>query len=129
MLLSFASSKEEPQRGYNWHERELFGLSVAELGEVMASDFPARFVHKHSLESSEIRKELRITEEEGNGFNVVFQCYIDDELNQEVNVMLSPGEMALVKSLAHNTVPHLLAWSLCVHPLVDERETEKSFEQ
>ena len=30
------------------------------------------------------------------------------------------GEVAIIKSLAHSTLPHLLAWNLTVHPLVDE---------
>ncbi|KAJ7294113.1 hypothetical protein O6H91_20G027300 [Diphasiastrum complanatum] len=112
------------QRIYDWNKKQIFALSVTELGTLinLAPDGGCEFFHDPNMGKSDagmIRKVFKVepmTDRSGYFFNLNVSNKVD-QFEGRLGVPISKSEFAVMRSTINYIIPHLLGWHVFVDPL------------
>ncbi|XP_024525979.1 single-stranded DNA-binding protein WHY2, mitochondrial isoform X1 [Selaginella moellendorffii] len=115
VMLEFAPSIS--QRQYDWGKKQLFALSVSELGQILAltPSESLEFFHDPNMGKSDagmVRKSLKIeptTDRNGFFFGLTVANKVE-KAEARLNIPISKGEFAIIRSAANYALPYLMGW-------------------
>ncbi|XP_026665922.1 single-stranded DNA-binding protein WHY1, chloroplastic-like [Phoenix dactylifera] len=115
ILLQFAPAAAVRQ--YDWNRKQVFSLSVPEIGALMAlsEKDSCEFFHdpfKGRSEEGKIRKVLKaepLPDGSGHFFNLSVQNRLLN-VDESIYIPITKAEFAILKSAFNFILPHLLGW-------------------
>lgn len=125
ILLQFAPAAS--LRQYDWNRKQVFSLSVAEMGKFMCLDGAGSldFLHDPFMGKSDegkVRKQLRIeplTDRTGHLFNLSIQDRIIN-VDESISIPVSRAELAVLTSLFNYAIPYFLGWHTFANSITPE---------
>lgn len=119
LMLEFAPSIGTRQ--YDWEKKQIFSLSVAEMGILVAlsADEKASFFHdphKGRVDEGRVRKTLAV-DPSPDGF--YFNFSIKDDIRgiqERLGVPIQKAEFAVLKNVMNYIMPCLMGWNVFVNP-------------
>lgn len=125
VLLQFAPSVGIRQ--YDWSRKQVFSLSVTEVGSILCLDATdsCEFFHdpfKGKSEEGKIRKILKVEplpDGSGHFFNLSVQNRTMN-VDENIYIPITKAEFAILKSAFNFIVPHLLGWSAFANSIKPE---------
>ncbi|BBN04072.1 protein MpWHIRLY [Marchantia polymorpha subsp. ruderalis] len=111
------------QRQYDWNSKQIFALSVMELGTLvgLAPGESCEFYHDPNMGKSDagkIRKSLKVNpmkDEDGYYFNLSV-VNKQENLDERVNIALTRAEYSVMRSSINYIIPYLMGWHVFVDP-------------
>ncbi|GLJ31124.1 hypothetical protein SUGI_0623250 [Cryptomeria japonica] len=104
-------------RQYDWSKKQVFALSVVELGTLLSLDSneSCEFFHDPSMGTSEegkVRKILKVSPLQDRGGYSFILSVSNRNLNVDDNlyVPITKGEFAVMRSAFNFILPHLMGW-------------------
>ncbi|KAL3683791.1 hypothetical protein R1sor_001813 [Riccia sorocarpa] len=111
------------QRQYDWNRKQIFALSVMELGHLvgLAPGESCEFFHDPNMGKSEagkIRKSLKIEpmKDQGGFFFNLSVVNKQENVDERVNIALTRAEYSVLRSSVNYIIPYLMGWHTFVDP-------------
>jgi len=116
--LEFAPSVPNQTRVYDWSKKQIFHLSVTELGEIMTSaERGLDLFHDPGMKSNTqgfVTKTLSVSptaDKKGYFFTIQSTKRGDDVSKERIFVQVSHAEFAVMKSIFNYSIPYLLGFN------------------
>ncbi|KMZ68486.1 DNA-binding protein p24 [Zostera marina] len=131
VLLQFAPSVGIRQ--YDWSRKQVFSLSVPEVGSILCLDAKdsCEFFHdpfKGKSEEGKIRKILKVEplpDGSGHFFNLSVQNRTMN-VDENIYIPITKAEFAILKSAFNFIVPHLLGWAAFANSIKPESSSNNT---
>ncbi|XP_078428902.1 single-stranded DNA-binding protein WHY1, chloroplastic-like [Wolffia australiana] len=115
ILLQFAPAAVARQ--YDWNKKQVFSLSVPEIGTLMSlgDNDSCEFFHDPFIGRSDEGKVKKLLKAEAlpDGSGHVLNLSVKNRIldaDESVYITITKGEFAALKSAFHFIIPHLLGW-------------------
>lgn len=110
-------------RKYDWNKKQVFALSISELGSLMGlrSNEGCEFFHDPHMcksDAGKVRKTLKV-EPKPDGSGYFFHFSIVDNINnvnEQISVLVLKAEFMVMKSAFNFIIPHLMGWHTHCNP-------------
>ncbi|KAK7307133.1 hypothetical protein VNO77_39934 [Canavalia gladiata] len=120
VLLQFAPSVDTDRPEYDWNKKQVFSLSVSEMGSLISlgARDSCEFFHdsfKPESDEVEVRKVLKVEpllDDTGHLFNLSVQNKFEnmDETQESIFIPVIKAELAVFRSIFNYIMPYLLGW-------------------
>ncbi|KAE9595592.1 hypothetical protein Lal_00031119 [Lupinus albus] len=115
VLLQFAPAVGSRQ--YDWNRKQVFSLSVSELGTIISLGARESFEFFHDpnqgrSDEGKVRKVLKVEplmDGSGHLFNLSVQNKLDN-IDENIFIPITKAELAVLNSLFNFIMPYLLGW-------------------
>ncbi|GAB2224290.1 hypothetical protein Droror1_Dr00005043 [Drosera rotundifolia] len=124
MMLKFSPALGE--RKYDWDRKQLFALSVTEIGSMinLGPNGSCEFFHDPSMKSSNaglVRKTLSV-KSHGDGSGYFISLAVADNLkkiNERITVPVTSAEFAVMRSAFNFALPFIMGWDRYTNSVTD----------
>ncbi|KAL9273931.1 Single-stranded DNA-binding protein WHY2, mitochondrial-like protein [Drosera capensis] len=124
MMLGFTPALGE--RKYDWDRKQLFALSVTEIGSMINLDpnGSCEFFHDPSMKSSnagQVRKTLSV-KSHGDGSGYFISLAVADsvkKINERITVPVTSAEFAVMRSAFNFALPFIMGWDRYTNSVTD----------
>lgn len=131
VLLQFAPAVA--MRQYDWSRKQVFSLSVGEIGTLMSlgAKESCEFFHdpfKGRSDEGKVRKVLKaepLPDGTGRFFNLSVQNRLLN-VDESIYIPISKGEFAVLNSMFNFILPHLLGWQAFANTINPEDSTRSN---
>ncbi|KAL2636053.1 hypothetical protein R1flu_007532 [Riccia fluitans] len=111
------------QRQYDWNRKQIFALSVMELGHLvgLAPGESCEFFHDPNMGKSDagkIRKTLKVEpmKDQGGFFFNLSVVSKQENVDERLNIALTRAEYSVLRSSINYIIPYLMGWHTLVDP-------------
>ncbi|KAJ7565005.1 hypothetical protein O6H91_02G044000 [Diphasiastrum complanatum] len=112
------------QRKYDWNKKQVFALSVLELGTLLglSPEEGCEFYHDPNMGKSDagmVRKVFKVepmADKSGYFFNLAVSNKLDKS-DGRLSIPISKAEFAVIRSAINYIIPYLMGWHVIVDPL------------